>query len=270
MRIYPLGQALTFGAALFFLSDGLRAQATLTTLALYNFENQSSASAFFGDASGNGRGMVNATGISSTSVNLASTGGSSAFDGAGDGKFAWQVGNSSVGQSTNWGFELLFKNPGSSNSSEPVTIFSVGHPDTNGMAILYDPVSNRVTARLNPTTAVGTATFEAGQWNSAAVVNDGTTTTLWVNYASAASITANPVAPDVEWHMFVNPGGGTKYAGLADNLRVFTFTGTFTAANLSAGGAVPEPSTYATLAGAACLAAAVVTRRRRRHLLGRG
>ncbi len=90
---------------------------------------------------------------------------------------------------------------------------------------------------------------------------------MWLNYTAAASVAANPFEPDTGWHMFVNPGGGNYYTGLADNINVFTFTGTFTAANLSAGGvsAVPEPATYAALCGLASLALAMVRIRSRRQ-----
>ena len=115
-----------------------------------------------------------------------------------------------------------------------------------------------ITAQLNGGATVGSATYLTGAWNSAALVNDGSLTTFYLNYVAVASIAANPSQADGAWHLFVNPGGGVKYTGLADNVDVFTFTGTFTAADISA---IPEPSAYAAILGAGALGLAAWRRR---------
>lgn len=236
------------------------AQATITTFATYTFENTANSAAFFGDTSGNGHGFNNHTGIGSTSTDLAPTGGSNAFSGApSGGVFAWEISGGSVGQSTNWGFELLFKNPGSTSSTISTVIFSVGHPSNNGLSILYNPVTNRIQGQVNGQQAFGSAEYNPGAWNSVVIVNNGTTTTLWLNSVVASTLNLNPTASSDQWHAFVNSGGGQSYTGLADNIRVFTFTGNYTAANISP---IPEPSTYAALLGLAALGAAAWRRRR--------
>lgn len=235
------------------------AQATVTTFSTYNFENTSSASAFYGDSSGNGHGFANNTGYGTVTTNLAPTGGSYAFSGApSGGLFAWGINGGTVGQSTNWGIELLFKNPGSTSGTTSSVIFSVGDPSSNGLSIVYNPVTNRIQGQVNGQQTFGSAEYNAGAWNSAVIVNNGTTTTLWLNSVVASALNLNPTASDNNWHAFVNSGGSVSYTGQADNIRVFTFTGTYTAANISA---IPEPSTYAALLGLGALG--WVARRRR-------
>lgn len=225
----------------------LLAQATVTTFSAYTFENTSSSATFYSDSSDNGHGFTNYTGFGTTSTNLAPAGGSYAFSGApSGGLFAWNVSGGTVGQSTNWGIELLFKNPGSTSGSTPAVIFSVGNPDSNGLAIVYNPATNRIQGQVNGQQTFGSAEYNAGAWNSAVIVNNGTTTTLWLNSIVASALNLNPTASNSNWHAFVNSGGGVSYTGQADNIRVFTFTGTYTAANISA---IPEPSTFAALLG---------------------
>ena len=111
--------------------------AVVTTFASYDFENITDFSSFYSDSSGNGHVMTdgNFPGASAyTSLNLAGAGGNYAFAGAG---FADSPANGGLGQSTNWGFELLFKNPGSNNGAQAVNLLSVGTPGGNGMS---DPV----------------------------------------------------------------------------------------------------------------------------------
>ncbi|MDP1579614.1 MAG: PEP-CTERM sorting domain-containing protein [Candidatus Didemnitutus sp.] len=234
------------------------AQANVTIFAAYNFEDPTNATNFYSDSSGNGHNMPDSTGFGITSSNLAPTGGSYAFNGAGGGLFAWNVTGGSVNQATNWGLELLFKNPGSTSSTVSTEIFSVGDANINGMSILYNPATNRIEGKLNGIQAFGSATYTPGAWNSVSLVNNGTTTTLWVNYAVAATLNSNPTVPNSVWHAFVISGGAVSYTGLADNVRVFTFTGDYTAANISA---IPEPSTYAALAGLLAIGAVAWRRR---------
>jgi hypothetical protein len=232
--------------------------AVLTTFASYNFENPTDFASFYGDTSGNGHVMQDGQFIdpnSYTGLNLAGLGGNYAFAGAG---FSDSPVNGSLSQSTNWGFELLFKNPGSNDNNTTVNMLSVGTPGGNGMTIQYDPLSDMIIGQINGGAMVASATYLAGEWNSAALVNDGSFTTLYINSVSVGSIAANPSTADGAWHMFVNPGGGIKYTGLADNVNVFTFTGTFTSSNITA---IPEPSTYAGLLGLGCLGVAMYRRR---------
>jgi len=244
------------------LPNSLVAQATVTIFASYNFEDTSNETTFFSDSSGNGHGFADSTGFGFTSSNLAPVGGSNAFNGAGGGLFAWGVAGGSVGQATNWGIELLFKNPGSSNGSASVSIFSVGNVGGNGMAIVYNPVTNRIEGQRNGVASFGSATYTSDAWNSATLVNNGTTTSLWINSVLVANQTGNPTIADSNWHAFVNSGGGVSYTGLADNVKVFTFTGEFAAANIAA---VPEPSTYAGLAGFVALGFVVWRRSKSRR-----
>lgn len=244
------------------LSSLLLAQATVTTFSTYTFENPSSGTTFYGDTSGNGHGFTNNTGFGTATTNLAPTGGSYAFSGApSGGLFAWGISGGTVGQSTNWGIELLFKNPGSTSGTTASVIFSVGDPSSNGLSIVYNPATNRIQGQVNGQQTFGSAEYNAGTWNSAVIVNNGTTTTLWLNSIVASALNLNPTASSSNWHAFVNSGGGVSYTGQADNIRVFTFTGTYTAANISA---IPEPSTYAALLGLGALGW-VAWRRRNGH-----
>lgn len=236
------------------------AQATVTTFSTYTFENPTSNATFYGDTSGNGHGFANYTGFGTVTTGLAPTGGSYAFSGApGGGLFAWNVSGGTVGQSTNWGIELLFKNPGSTSGTTSSVIFSVGNPTSNGLSIVYNPVTNRIQGQVNGQQTFGSAEYNAGAWNSAVIVNNGTTTTLWLNSVVASALNLNPTASDTNWHAFVNSGGSVSYTGQADNIRVFTFTGTYTAANISA---IPEPSTYAAWLGLGALGWAAWRRRK--------
>lgn len=102
-------------------------------------------------------------------------------------------------------------------------------------------------------------------WDHVAIVRDAGVTTFFVNGASVASSSANPglAAPNNEWLWWVIPGDGVRYLGMADNLKFFTFaTGTFSSSQLDYASAVPEPSTYAAIAGA--LALGFVAYRRRK------
>jgi hypothetical protein len=175
-RVAVLTAALT---GIVLLPASASAQAVVTIFSSYNFENISSAAAFYGDSSGNGHGLSDES-FSFTSSNLATTGGNYAFDNSGGAPttYAYDVNGGSIGQATNWGFELLIKNPGS-NDTGVVNIFSVGHPNSNGLALYYDPVANQIYGSIGGGATFGNTAYVPGAWNSVALVNDGVSTTLW-------------------------------------------------------------------------------------------
>lgn len=99
-------------------------------------------------------------------------------------------------------------------------------------------------------------TVTAGQWNYVALVWDAGTAKVFVNNDSAPNYNQvrNFTTPSI-------PGGdtmlfGINFAGAIDEARVSSFTsGTFSSSmlNYASVSAVPEPSTYAALAGLAAL-----------------
>ncbi|MBX3736812.1 MAG: LamG domain-containing protein [Candidatus Didemnitutus sp.] len=107
------------------------------------------------------------------------------------------------------------------------------------------------------------ATVSAGQWNYAALVWDAGTARVYVNDISAPTFTAGRSINDPTGTFVL----GINYAGGVDEARISTFTsGTFNTSmlNYASVSAVPEPSTYAALAGVAALGLVAWRRRQAR------
>ncbi|MBI5426538.1 MAG: LamG domain-containing protein [Opitutae bacterium] len=107
------------------------------------------------------------------------------------------------------------------------------------------------------------ATVTAGQWNYAAIVWDAGTARVYVNDTSAPTFNAGRAINDPTGTFVL----GINYAGAIDEARISTFTsGTFSTSmlNYSSVSAVPEPSTYAALAGLAALGVVAWRRRQAR------
>jgi hypothetical protein len=133
-----------------------------------------------------------------------------------------------------------------------------------GLSLLGNKVAFGIGASdytLISTTSVNTGAwiFVAGTWDTSGVMKLYVNGTLEANYTTAS--TANR-RTDNQFFIGQDVGGGT-YTGSLDQIRIYGVA--LNAGQISAlhASAIPEPSTYAALLGAAALGLACYRRRRR-------
>lgn len=253
------------------LGLGPTVRAQITTVALYNFEDTSTVLNMFKDASGNGFHYTDKQGTDGTgfSTDVPNGGGSFSFSGVGltgSGVNAFVTDSAPINTTTNFGIQMLFKDPASANNTVDINIVSIGHPFNTGahLAILYDPVHDTIYGSVGGTRigATNLGTYNTGAWNAAAVVLTGSTATFYVNGSEVASAALSlGGTPDNVSHMFVNPGTSSFYTGRADNVQFFSFANGGFNPTTALVSAVPEPSTYAALMGIVAIGLAVWRRR---------
>jgi|GEM_PF-1293706 len=254
-------------AAVIAPAASLVAHAQITTVAFYNFENTTSGVLpFYGDATGHGFNYIGTNSSSATfSTDVAPTGGSFAFSGTSN-SGAFITDSAPISTTTDFGIQLLFKNP-SGTTSVGTLLMAVGHPNETGSAnIFYDPVNNTMYGQINGIRIgeVNEGAYTENAWNSAALVLTGDTATFYINGSAVASVIQSlSSAPTKRSHILINPGSTSIYTGLADNIQIFTFAnGTFNPSTDLA--TVPEPAATALLAGVLGLGAVIGLRRRLR------
>lgn len=178
----------------------------------------------------------------------------------------WEV--NGYGMGPNYGVQLWVKNAGSVGTAT-TNIFSVGYPNSNGISLSYG--SGFYSGLVGGDATVASVAVGSGSingWDHLALVTAEGTTTFYVNGISRGTSLQTVLNPGAEWHGFLSSGGASLYSGLVDEIKVFTFSsGTFSASQLDFASAIPEPSTYAMIAGLGALGLAAWRRRARRHAL---
>lgn len=187
---------------------------------------------------------------------------------------------------TGYGLQIWVKNPGSTFPSYFwQNIASFGYSadsgqrlNENGIAVglyegAYYGASNRALGDAGegfPAVRSAIAPGGAGSingWDHLAFIAEGAGGSLYVNGAFQGSRALPELtAPGSVWHLFAGLDGYPAYTGLADDLKLFTFSvGTFSAAQLDYAivTQIPEPSAFAALFGAGALAFAAGRRRSR-------
>lgn len=168
--------------------------------------------------------------------------------------------NTALTSGASFAMEVWFR-PASVSGTQ--VLFYNGNTSGSGIGLFLSNTGLNI-LRGGDSVNVFTGTIATNTWYHAAVVWDNGTVSGYLNGSSnvnPASATMN--APSGSLILGSNNLDGERFNGLIDEARIFTFTsGTFTPSMLNYS-AVPEPSTYAALAGLAVLGAAFWYRRRR-------
>lgn len=201
---------------------------------------------------------------------------SAVFDGT-----QFQFGGNFAGldpETTGYGLQLWVKNPGSTFPSDfwqNIASFGFsadsGQPEIeNGVALgLYEGqfwgVSNRGLTGIVSTQSPGAGPGSINGWDHLAFVADGSVGSFYLNGALVGTRSNFTfAAPSASWHLFAGLDGYPAFTGLADSLKLFTFTsGDFAPAQLDYALAIPEPSSYAAFLGCAAAGLALCRRSRR-------
>ncbi len=135
-------------------------------------------------------------------------------------------------------------------------LFYNGNASWSGIGLMVSGSTVQVLAGGAFDQNVGTLNADA--WNYVALVYSNSDISIYINNTSAPSYSGGYFRDYSLATMNGQPNNfsvGGSFAGAIDELRVSTFTGSFSESMLSysAMSAVPEPSTYAALAGLAAL-----------------
>lgn len=156
------------------------------------------------------------------------------------------------------------------NGTPPATtnlLYYNGNPSNNGIGLYVD--GTRLDIMQGGKSDVIAGHLNANQWNYVALVYSNGSYQSYINSDVSPSYTGSGSFNDYSGGggglgTYIGPG----YAGSIDELRVSTFTGTFNTSMLSysaiSASPVPEPSTYAALAGLAALGLVAWRRRQAR------
>lgn len=199
---------------------------------------------------------LNSTFAAYTST-VAAPGSSLAYDFSGTGGAASTFGDTSLTPTSSFAFEAWVK-PGAAATG---LLFANGKLENNGIGLAL--VNGNLTVAqggqgwIVSSTAVSTAT-----WSHVAFAYDNGAVGLYLNGSLVHSATSSFIALPDSFSTWVQLGS-ENIGGLIDDARIFTFTsGSFDTSMLSYS-AVPEPSTYAAIFGAAVLGLAGWRKRRR-------
>lgn len=154
-------------------------------------------------------------------------------------------------------------------TSSSGTKYVVSHGYTAGSGAGFALIQNgsNIEVHMNGS-AVITAALSINSWQQVAVVRDSGVTTLYINGSSVGTSSATPTSDAsslLDFGMAQGVGGSLAYFGFIDEARFLTWSGTDNLAltDLNYVSAIPEPSTYAVMAGAAMLGLAIWQRRKR-------
>lgn len=193
---------------------------------------------------------------------------SMSFNGAATGYGGYYVGLSGSGGSLpvstqNFALEAWIK-PANTNVGARV-IATVGDKDS-GYALVQSGTALEVRFGSGASAVITYSGLATTGWTHVALVRDTTTATMYVNGASEgfSNATIGAFAASSEYFGIGEQpagGGSQNFVGLIDEVRYFTYTGTFDASMLNYT-AVPEPATSAVLAALAVLGVTVWLRPR--------
>ena len=178
------------------------------------------------------------------------------FTGAGN----YAVG-SNLGLSTNFAIESWVK---FSTLASTQWVFVLGNGGFQGGGILFNHANSRVGGvKSGDNFFAYSEVLSTETWYHVAyVVDDGGDATFYFNGSLVAG-TSNIPSYAANFSLGGDENGSARLQGKLDDVRIFTFTsGTFDPSMLSYT-AVPEPSTYAALAGVLALGAVIIRRLRR-------
>ena len=172
-----------------------------------------------------------------SSISGASNSLSLSFSGASPGDYTFS--SRLTDTQNNFGLEA-FVNAGSTTGN--VGIVYNGKAGSSGFGILRLGNLYRAELGTNPGTFLGTATVTTGAWIHLALVRDNGISTFYVNGVASGTSSATPLFGSNPFRIGSSVGND-NFAGLIDEVRLFTFApGTFTTSDLLVN-QVPEPST---------------------------
>lgn len=168
--------------------------------------------------------------------------------------------SSNLGLSTNFAMETWVN---FSDVSASQWLMLVGNGGSSGTGLLFDQGTGEVKIALSGVNLfAGTPVLSTNTWyHIAMVVDDNGTASMYFN-GSLVSGTVNVGSFASNFSLGGDEGGNALLMGTLDDAKVITFAaGTFNASMLDYA-AVPEPATYAALAGLLALGVAAWRRRR--------
>lgn len=214
------------------------------------------------DSSGNNWDTA-ANGSGGTYTSSTTVSGSTLAYNFNDGSYLQGAELTSLTDTTSFAMELWFQAPTLSGGSQ--MLFMNGSSGGSGIGLYLLNDNLQVIRGGIVTTTITTLTDNS--WHYVALVYDGTSSSFDAYFDSSKLITGvagNFNNPTTGLYLGSSNFGDT-FSGSIDEARIFTFAnGTFTTSMLSnaALSSVPEPSTYAALAGLAALGLAVWRRRK--------
>jgi len=167
--------------------------------------------------------------------------------------------------SGNYGVQLWIKNPGLVGEGEDVVVISIGNPDTDGISLRYNPAEGGYFSAVGNGMGGGgvfSAEHSLSEWTHVGLVYAGSFF-IYIDGVLAGTVSAPVIDPTSEWYLFTSGATATKLSGTVAGINAFVFEQDgFVAEEDLAIFAIPEPASWAGLAGFAVLGVAVWRRRR--------